>query len=138
MVIDGCDALLTHEDFDYDAQRTQRLGAQRILAHLLAVSGFLLLRKDRPDWPRPFKLPKIWIPIAWFMTILVAFLLVVGAGAPHLNGYGTWTDFAIGVGLQHRLGDLLAHQGSEGVHLRGTIEGDGRDLIGDLIEQGFV
>ena len=70
-----------------------------ILAHLLAVSGFLLLRKDRPNWPRPFKLPKIWIPIAWFMTILVAFLLVVGAGAPHLNGYGTWTDFAIGVGV---------------------------------------
>jgi hypothetical protein len=33
------------------------------------------------------------------MTILVAFLLVVGAGAPHLNGYGTWTDFAIGVGV---------------------------------------
>jgi amino acid transporter len=70
-----------------------------ILAHLLAVSGFLLLRKDRPDWPRPYKLPAIWIPIAWFMTFLVAFLLVVGAGAPHLNGYGTWTDFAIGVGV---------------------------------------
>jgi amino acid transporter len=70
-----------------------------ILAHLLAVSGFLLLRKDRPNWPRPHKLGAIWIPIAWFMTILVAFLLVVGALAPHLNGYGTWTDFAIGVGV---------------------------------------
>ncbi len=70
-----------------------------ILAHLLAVSGFLLLRKDRPNWPRPFKLPAIWVPIAWFMTLLVAFLLIVGAGAPHLNGYGTWTDFAIGVGV---------------------------------------
>ena len=33
------------------------------------------------------------------MTVLVAFLLVVGALAPHLNGYGTWTDFAIGVGV---------------------------------------
>jgi uncharacterized membrane protein len=63
------------------------------------VSGFLLLRKDRPNWPRPHKLGAIWIPIAWFMTILVAFLLVVGALAPHLNGYGTWTDFAIGVGV---------------------------------------
>ena len=70
-----------------------------ILAHLLAVSGFLLLRKDRPNWPRPYKLSAIWVPIAVFMTILVAFLLVVGAGAPHLNGYGTWTDFAIGVGV---------------------------------------
>jgi amino acid transporter len=70
-----------------------------ILAHLLAVSGFLLLRKDRPNWPRPYKLPAIWVPIAWFMTFFVAFLLIVGAGAPHLNGYGTWTDFAIGVGI---------------------------------------
>jgi amino acid transporter len=70
-----------------------------ILAHLLAVSGVLLLRKDRPHWPRPYKLSAIWIPIAWFMTFLVAFLLIVGALAPHLNGYGTWTDFAIGVGV---------------------------------------
>jgi amino acid transporter len=70
-----------------------------VLAHVLAVSGFLLLRKDRPNWPRPYKLGRVWIPIAWFMTALVAFLLVVGAGAPHLNGYGTWTDFAIGVGV---------------------------------------
>jgi len=36
VVIDGCDALLNHQDFDYDWQRTQRLGAQRVLAHLLA------------------------------------------------------------------------------------------------------
>jgi hypothetical protein len=36
VVIDGCDALLTHEDFDYDWQRMQRIGAQRVLAHLLA------------------------------------------------------------------------------------------------------
>ncbi len=26
-------------------------------------------------------------------------ILVVGAGAPKLNGYGTWTDFVIGVGI---------------------------------------
>ena len=70
-----------------------------VLAHLLAVSGFLLLRKDRPNWPRPHKLGRIWIPIAWFMTLLVGFLLIVGALAPHLNSYGTWTDFAIGVGV---------------------------------------
>ena len=70
-----------------------------VLAHLFAVSGFLLLRKDRPNWPRPVKLSNAWVWIAGFMTMLVAFLLVVGALAPHLNGYGTWTDFAIGVGV---------------------------------------
>ena len=31
--------------------------------------------------------------------IYYAVILVVGAGAPKLNGYGTWTDFAIGVGI---------------------------------------
>jgi amino acid transporter len=70
-----------------------------VLAHVLAISGFLLLRKDRPNWPRPVKLAPIWIPIAWFMTFFIGFLLIVGAGSPHLNGYGTWTDFAIGVGV---------------------------------------
>ena len=32
------------------------------------VSGFLLLRKDRPNWPRPIKLAGVWVPIAGFMT----------------------------------------------------------------------
>jgi amino acid transporter len=70
-----------------------------VLCHVLAVSGFLLLRKDRPNWPRPVRLARIWVIIAAFLAVFVAFLLVVGAGAPHLNGYGTWTDFGIGVGV---------------------------------------
>jgi amino acid transporter len=70
-----------------------------VLAHFLAVTGFLLLRKDRPNWPRPIKIGAIWTPIAAFMAAFIAFLLIVGAGAPHLNGYGTWTDFGIGVGV---------------------------------------
>jgi amino acid transporter len=93
-----------------------------ILCHLLAVSGFLLLRKDRPNWPRPIKVGKIWIPIAAFMSVFVLFVLIVGAGAPHLNGYGTWTDFAIGVGVL--VGSVLLFifrrvvQDGEHVHLR--------------------
>ena len=35
-----------------------------MLAHVFALSGFLLLRKDRPDWPRPIKLAAAWAPIA--------------------------------------------------------------------------
>jgi len=97
-----------------------------ILAHLLAVSGFLLLRKDRPNWPRPIKLGRVWVPIAWFMTILVAFLLVVGAGAPHLLStfYGplTWGDFGIGVGVLFASVLLFlfrrVFQDHERVHLR--------------------
>ena len=27
-----------------------------VLAHMFALSGFVLLRRDRPNWPRPIKL----------------------------------------------------------------------------------
>jgi amino acid transporter len=70
-----------------------------VLAHVFALSGFLLLRKDRPNWPRPIKLGNAWLPVVAFLCVLNAVFLLVGALAPNLNGYGTWTDFAIGVGV---------------------------------------
>jgi amino acid transporter len=70
-----------------------------VLAHVFALSGFLLLRRDRPNWPRPIKVGSAWLPIAAFLCALNALFLVVGALAPNLNGYGTWTDFAIGIGI---------------------------------------
>jgi amino acid transporter len=35
-----------------------------VLANMFAIGAFILLRKDRPNWPRPIKLPSYWIPIA--------------------------------------------------------------------------
>ena len=32
-----------------------------IFAHVLALSGFLLLRRDRPTWPRPLKHGPVWV-----------------------------------------------------------------------------
>jgi amino acid transporter len=93
-----------------------------VLAHVFALSGFLLLRRDRPDWPRPIKLSNGWLPVVGFLCALNAFFLIVGALSPKLNGYGTWTDFAIGVGIL--IGSLLlfvyrhAVQDREGVRLR--------------------
>jgi amino acid transporter len=70
-----------------------------ILCHVFALTGFLLLRKDRPNWPRPIKVSAIWVGLAGLLALFNAVILVVGAGAPKLNGYGTWTDFGIGVGI---------------------------------------
>ena len=70
-----------------------------VLCHVLAMSAFLLLRRDRPNWPRPVKVSAPWVALAGVLTIYYIVILVVGAGAPKLNGYGTWTDFAIGVGI---------------------------------------
>jgi amino acid transporter len=70
-----------------------------VLAHIFAMTGFLLLRKDRPNWPRPIKVSSIWIPIAVIIATLNTIFLIVGAGSPALNGYGTWGDFLIGIGI---------------------------------------
>ena len=32
-----------------------------MLSHVLALSGILLLRRDRANWPRPIKLGKVWM-----------------------------------------------------------------------------
>jgi len=39
------------------------------------------------------------VGIAVFLLAYAITILVVGAGAPKLNGYGNWTDFFIGVGV---------------------------------------
>jgi amino acid transporter len=70
-----------------------------VLCNVFALSAFLLLRRDRPNWPRPLKVSNVWVGISVFLLLYAIVILVVGAGAPKLNGYGTWTDFAIGVGV---------------------------------------
>ena len=93
-----------------------------VLAHVCALSGFLLLRRDRPDWPRPIKVGRGWVPIAAFLCVINALFLVVGALAPHLNGYGSWADFGIGVGILFASLLLFAYrriiQDGERIHMR--------------------
>jgi len=93
-----------------------------VFAHVAAMTGFILLRKDRPNWPRPIKVARIWIPIAVVIAASNAVFLVVGAGSPKLNGYGTWTDFFIGIGVL--VGSVLLYafrrlvQDKQPIHLR--------------------
>jgi len=70
-----------------------------VLCNVFALSAFLLLRRDRPNWPRPLKVGPVWVAISVFLLLYAIAILVVGAGAPKLNGYGNWTDFFIGVGI---------------------------------------
>jgi amino acid transporter len=93
-----------------------------ILCHIFALSAFLLLRKDRPNWPRPIKVGATWVPIAAALLLANMVFFVIGAFAPKLNGYGNWTDFGIGVGIL--FGSLLLFffrrvvQDKESVHWR--------------------
>ena len=68
-----------------------------VLATCTALSGFLLLRKDRPDWPRPVRLPNYWVPIACVLLAINVTLLVAGAflfsgGFLGITGYGYGWD----------------------------------------------
>jgi amino acid transporter len=62
---------------------------------VFALSSFLLLRKDRPDWPRPLRLGNTWKGIAAVLVVFNAFVLVIGATNPSLAGYGGTKEMII-------------------------------------------
>jgi len=70
-----------------------------MLSHVFALSGFLLLRRDRPRWPRPIKVGPIWVGIAWVLVAFNIVLVAFGVTNPTLTGYGTWSDMIIGVAV---------------------------------------
>ncbi|MBM0125340.1 APC family permease [Pimelobacter simplex] len=70
-----------------------------VLTHVLAVLGFVLLRKDRPDLPRPVRLPAAATPVAVALAAVLAVILVVGATGFSITGYGGFLELGIALGL---------------------------------------
>ena len=72
-----------------------------VLAHMFALSGFVILRRTRPNWPRPIQLGSIWTPIAAVLAIWCAVLTVVGFGWMQVaaGGYGDTKEKVIGVSV---------------------------------------
>jgi amino acid transporter len=68
-------------------------------AHFFALTGFLLLRKDRPGWPRPIRLARPWVGVAALLASINAFFIIIGASNPSLTGYGGRKETWIGVGV---------------------------------------
>ena len=58
-----------------------------ILCHVLAISAFLILRRQQPNTPRPFKLGSLWVPLAWFLLLFNIIIIPIGAADKDL-GYG--------------------------------------------------
>jgi amino acid transporter len=70
-----------------------------MMAHFFALTGFLLLRKDRPAWPRPIKLARIWTPVAALLALAnLTFVVCGGFVFADKYGYGLSKTF-IGVGV---------------------------------------
>jgi amino acid transporter len=68
-----------------------------VFATCCALAGFLLLRKDRPDWPRPYKLSSIWVPLGAVLLAINVVLLIAGGfiysgGFLGITGYGYGWD----------------------------------------------
>jgi amino acid transporter len=68
-----------------------------VFATCTALSAFVLLRRDRPQWPRPIRLPNFWVPLAGLLfTINFVFLIFGGfiysGGFLGITGYGYGWD----------------------------------------------
>jgi amino acid transporter len=74
-----------------------------VLANMFAIGAFILLRKDRPNWPRPIKLPSYWVPIAGVLFAAFAVFSIVGIGWLQIAGggavYGGTKERIIGFGV---------------------------------------
>lgn len=68
-----------------------------VFATCTALSAFVLLRRDRPNWPRPIRLPDFWVPLASVLFLInFAFLIAGGfiwsGGFLGVTGYGYGWD----------------------------------------------
>jgi len=59
-----------------------------VLAHVFALSGYVLLRRARPLWPRPIKLAGYWTGIAAVLCAAFVVFTVVGIGWFQIAGGG--------------------------------------------------
>ncbi len=68
-----------------------------VLCHVFALSAILLLRRDRPDWPRPLALARPWLYAAGVLALANLVFIVIGAPAFNLTGYGGYGELLVGV-----------------------------------------
>lgn len=69
------------------------------VAVIAALSGFALLRKDRPNWPRPIRLAPTWVLVAVVLAVVNAVCMVFGATNSQITGYGGTKEALIGLGI---------------------------------------
>jgi amino acid transporter len=72
-----------------------------VLAHFFALTAFILLRRDRPAWPRPIRLERYWVGIAGVLAAFCVVLTIVGFGWFQVaaGGYGGTKEKVIGVAV---------------------------------------
>lgn len=70
-----------------------------VLAHFFALTGFVLLRRDRPAWPRPIRVSSAFVPIALVLAAANALFIYVGVTDPGLTYAAKPRHVLIGLGV---------------------------------------
>ena len=78
-----------------------------VFCHVLALTGFLLLRKDRPDWPRPIKVGPALTAAAGVLAVFNLILVVDGVLDQKVASYIGFYEFK-GLPLYLGVGVLVA------------------------------
>jgi amino acid transporter len=74
-----------------------------VFATCTALSAFVLLRRDRPNWPRPVRLPNWYVPLGAALALFNFILLIFGGfiysgGFLGITGYGYgWDKTRVGL-----------------------------------------
>jgi amino acid transporter len=68
-----------------------------VFATCTALSAFVLLRRDRPNWPRPIRLADYWVPLGVVLFLINFVFLIAGGfiwsgGFLGIQGYGYGWD----------------------------------------------
>ncbi|MFD6064324.1 amino acid permease, partial [Rhodococcus wratislaviensis] len=70
-----------------------------LLSIILGLSAFILLRRDRPNRPRPIRRSNGWIPVVAVLVAFNVFITVIGVLNPELLGYGGARESVIAVAI---------------------------------------
>jgi amino acid transporter len=70
-----------------------------ILCCGLACFAFVLLRRDRPAWPRPYQLSRSWVGTALVVGTIDLVIALFGVTHPGLAGYGGLKETVISLAL---------------------------------------
>ena len=68
-----------------------------LICHVLSLTGFINLRRDRPNAHRPIRLGRHWVAIAALLAAVDTVLIVIGALSSEITGYGGPRELIIGV-----------------------------------------
>ena len=90
-----------------------------VLAHVFALSALLLLRRDRPKWPRPIRLRRAELVAVALLAAGLTVMLAVGAVSFELTGYGGRDELATAIALL--LGSLVLYAYRRMVQDRGRL-----------------